>query len=114
MLRILQRGLLIATLAWAGAASAEHQPLLEIGAGAAGISFPDYRGSSEQQTYVLPLPYIVYRGERFRADRDGIRGLLFDHPRVAFDVSMSGSVPVNSDDNPQREGMVRTPNGLFH
>ena len=44
---------------------ADELPRLELGIGATGISVPDYRGSSEQRSYVLPFPYVVYRGRRF-------------------------------------------------
>ena len=84
---------------------AEELPRLELGIGVTSIHLPDYRGSSEQRNYLLPLPFVIYRGENLRADRDGIRGLLFKHPRMALDVSIGGYVPVDSADNPQREGM---------
>lgn len=93
---------------FAGAALAAHgeeQPLWELGAGAAGISFPDYRGSSKQRAYLLPVPVFTYRGEVFQVDREKLRGLLFRSERVEVELSLSGSVPVRSDDNPVREGM---------
>ena len=96
----------IAALGFCSRLRAEELPRLELGIGVVGISLPDYRGSSEQQNHLLPLPFIVYRGEHLRADRDGIRGLLFEHPRLSLNVNVSGSVPVDSDDNPQREGMA--------
>ena len=96
---------LIAALGFGPQSLAEELPRAELGIGVTGISLPDYRGSSEQQNYLLPLPFVVYRGENLRADRDGIRGLLFKHPRMALNVSIGGYVPVDSEDNPQREGM---------
>ena len=96
---------LIAALGVCPRSFAEDLPRAELGIGVTGISLPDYRGSSEQQNYLLPLPFVVYRGENLRADRDGIRGLLFKHPRMALNVSIGGYVPVDSEDNPQREGM---------
>ena len=84
---------------------ADELPRLELGIGATGISVPDYRGSSEQRSYVLPFPYVVYRGERIRADRDGIRGLLFESGRLELNASIGGYIPVDSKDNPQREDM---------
>jgi MipA family protein len=84
---------------------AEELPLWEAGAGAAVIDFPDYRGSDERRTYVLPIPYVVYRGETLKIDRQRVRGLLFSGPAAELDVSVSGSVPVRSRDNRAREGM---------
>jgi outer membrane scaffolding protein for murein synthesis (MipA/OmpV family) len=93
------------SLGVAGLAHADLKPLWELGAGAAVISFPDYRGSNEQRGYVLPIPYVVYRGEVFQIDRDKIRGLLFKTDRVELDLSVNGSVPVRSGDNQARRDM---------
>lgn len=94
-----------ALLLSASSARAESLPLWELGGGATALRFPDYRGSEESRNYVLPVPWIVYRGEILRADRDGVRATLFDSERFEFDVSINGSVPVRSDRNRAREGM---------
>jgi outer membrane scaffolding protein for murein synthesis (MipA/OmpV family) len=86
-------------------AHAAERPLWEVGAGLVGLSLPNYRGSNARQAYVLPMPYLVYRGEVLKMDRDGLRGLLFDSERVEVNVSLNGSLPVNSDDDPLRQGM---------
>jgi outer membrane protein len=80
-------------------------PLWEAGAGVAVIDFPDYRGSDERQTYVLPVPYVVYRGKFLKVDRENVRGLFFKSDKAELDVSLNGSVPVKSSDNRAREGM---------
>jgi outer membrane scaffolding protein for murein synthesis (MipA/OmpV family) len=85
---------------WAG-----QFPVWEAGAGIAVINFPDYRGSDERQTYLLPIPYIVYRGEVLKVDRQQVRGLFFKSDKVELDVSVNGSVPVKSQDNRARQGM---------
>lgn len=84
---------------------ADQLPLWEFGLGAAGISFPDYRGSDERSHYVLPLPYFVYRGEFLKADRQRVRGLFFKSDRAEMDVSLNGTVPVKSKNNRARRGM---------
>jgi outer membrane scaffolding protein for murein synthesis (MipA/OmpV family) len=84
---------------------ASEVPLWEGGAGVAVIDFPDYRGSDERNTYVLPIPYFVYRGKFLKIDREKVRGLLFKTDRVELDLSLSGSVPVRSSDNEARQGM---------
>jgi MipA family protein len=86
-------------------AAAEKLPLWEVGAGAALINFPDYRGSDERPTYLLPVPYVVYRGETLQVDRQRVRGLLFSGPAAELDVSVSGSVPVRSRHNKARQKM---------
>ena len=102
------RAVLCALLASASSASIAQQqdlPLWEVGGGAAFLRVPDYRGSEDVRNYLLPVPWFVYRGEIFRADRDGVRARLFDSERVKLHVSVSGSVPVDSDRNRAREGM---------
>lgn len=71
----------------------------------AAVDFPDYRGADERTTYVLPFPYLVYRGEFLKADRDRIRGLFFRSERSELNISVNGSVPVNSSENAARRGM---------
>jgi outer membrane scaffolding protein for murein synthesis (MipA/OmpV family) len=84
---------------------AEELPLWEAGLGVAGLSLPDYRGSDQQRFYVLPLPYLVYRGDLLRLDNTGITGLLFHSERVRLNISADASVPVNSSEDTARRGM---------
>ncbi|MCB1888545.1 MAG: MipA/OmpV family protein [Rhodocyclaceae bacterium] len=87
------------------ALAGDQKPLWEFGLGVGAVSFPDYRGSDERQTYLLPTPYVVYRGEFLRSDRKGLRGVFFDSERLELNLSLSGSVPVDSDGNKARRGM---------
>lgn len=73
--------------------------------GAGVLSFPDYRGSDEGRLYPVPAPYFVYRGKFLRADRDGMRGALFDREYAELDISLNATIPVDSDDNDARRGM---------
>jgi outer membrane protein len=84
---------------------AEQQPLWEVGFGFFALTSPDYRGSDESRVYLLPLPYVVYHGEIFKADRSGIYGRLFQSPRIHLDLSFDAGVPVNSAKNDARQGM---------
>ena len=101
--------LLPVVLALSGAATgarAEQLPLWEAGVGISVIDFPDYRGSAERRTWVLPFPYLVYRGEFLKADeRRGVRGLFFKTESVELDASFNGTVPVKSSENAARQGM---------
>jgi MipA family protein len=81
------------------------KPLWELGIGIAAVRFPDYRGSDEARAYVLPLPYVAYRGQFLRADRDGARAILFSGSRATVDLSIAASVPTRSAHNEAREGM---------
>ncbi|MEN6374609.1 MAG: MipA/OmpV family protein [Smithella sp.] len=87
-----------------GAAS-EEKPLWELGIGAAFLQMPDYRGSDEYKFYVLPYPYLVYRGDILKVDDRRISGRIFKTDRVLLDFSIFGSVPVESSDNTARAGM---------
>jgi hypothetical protein len=87
------------------AAAAVDEPLWEAGIGVAALDFPDYRGSSQSRGYLLPDPYIVYRGRFLRADRHGLRGVFFDSDRVDLNLSVGASLPVDSSRDHAREGM---------
>lgn len=92
-----------ALLAWP--AIAADKPLWELGAGVGVMSLPGWRGADDRQNYVLPLPYFVYHGDFFRADRHGVRGVFFDSDRVELGVSVAGSPPTGSQRNSARAGM---------
>jgi MipA family protein len=82
-----------------------EKPLWEAGVGLALLQMADYRGSNENRLYVLPYPYVIYRGDILRIDRERISGLIFKTDRLLIDVSLFGSVPVNSSHNSARSGM---------
>ena len=82
-----------------------EKPLWELGVGVAALRMPDYRGSDEYRYYLLPYPYFIYRGDILRVDRERISGRIFETDRLLLDVSLNGSVPVKSSDNPDRQGM---------
>ena len=86
-------------------ARAELRPEWEFGLGASGFTLPDYRGSEESRGYVLPFPYLIYRGERLRVDRQGLRGIFFESDRVELNLSLNLTPPVDSGENRAREGM---------
>ena len=85
--------------------AADQQPLWELGAGAGVVEFSDYPGSATTRVYPIPVPYVRYRGEFLRSDRDGVHGILLNQPRVSLNVSVGASVPVSSRDDPARAGM---------
>lgn len=82
-----------------------EEPLWELGIGVSGISFADYIGSDKRTNWLLPFPYIIYRGEFLQIDREEVAGQLFENNRFDLDISLSGSLPVNSDNNDDRAGM---------
>ncbi|NML18544.1 MipA/OmpV family protein [Azohydromonas caseinilytica] len=90
-------------------ARAQSQPLWELGLGAGVLRLPHYRGSDQSHTWVLPVPYVVYRGEILKADREGARAVLLETDRLDFDLSLAASPPTRSDDNEARRGMEDLP-----
>lgn len=101
---LLSAGLIASALA-AAPARAQEAPLWEAGAGVAVINFPHYRGSDQRRTWLLPFPYVVYRGEFLQVDEQGLRGLFFKSERTELNLSVSGSIPIDSNDNHARRGM---------
>jgi len=81
------------------------QPRWELGLGAGAMSFPPWPGSSHRNEFLAPAPYVVYRGERFLADRSGLRALLFDSDTVSLRLSLQASPPPDDDEDIAREGM---------
>ncbi len=82
-----------------------ERPLWEAGLGVGALRLPHYRGSDQMHNWLLPVPYLVYRGDIFKADRDGARALLFESERVHFDLSAAASAPTRSRDDRARQGM---------
>lgn len=98
--------LFLATLLAIPICQAESVPLWELGAGLATINLYDYRGSDERRSYVFPVPYLIYRGEFLKADRNGLRGTVLIGDRAEINVSVNGTFPVNNKDNVARRGMA--------
>ena len=82
-----------------------HLPLWEAGIGFGAIHAPHYRGSKSTKDYALPVPYLIYRGERIRADREGLQSKLFESDRVNLNMSIAANVPVPKETGGARQGM---------
>lgn len=87
------------------AKQAATEPLLEIGFGLAGAIAPAYPASKNTNHIILPFPVITYRGDRLRADRGGARGILAEDNRFELSLSLSGSLPSDSNESDVRRGM---------
>ena len=83
---------------------ARELPLWEVGLFGGGGRLPHYRGSDEYKTYALPLPFFIYRGKIFRANREGVKSVFWETERLESGVSLSGNPPVDGD-NDARDGM---------
>ena len=86
-------------------AAAGTVPQWELGAGIVGLLLPDYRGSDEVRSYVLPVPYVIYRLEWLKADQTGIHSKLLRREEAEINLSLSATPPVRSRNNRAREGM---------
>jgi len=80
-------------------------PKWELGIGGFAVHQAHYPGADQTAITAYPFPYFNYRGEFIRADRGGMRALLVDYKNIKLDFSLSGSLPVSSDDNDTRAGM---------
>jgi outer membrane protein len=87
------------------AVQASDKPLWELGLGVGALRLPHYKGADQQHTWILPVPYVVYRGDIFRADREGARAVLLDGRQLDIDISVAASAPTQSSDNAARQGM---------
>jgi outer membrane protein len=86
-------------------AAAPKPAKIELGVGIVALRVPDYPGADQSTNYVLPVPFMVYRGERIRASRRGISGRLYSTETAEIDFGLAGSLPVNSEDNDARRNM---------
>lgn len=84
----------------------QEKPLWELGAGLLLLQMPDYRGSDVNRRHLFLYPYFVYRGDILRVERERISGRIFETDRLLLDISLNGSVPVSSSENPDRQGMA--------
>lgn len=80
-------------------------PLWEAGVFAGALSVPDYPASSQRNQRALVLPFLVYRGDVLRADRNGVGARMAHTDRYEFDIGFAASLPANSNDVDLRQGM---------
>lgn len=88
-----------------GFAICEEKPLCELGVGLGLLQMPDYRGSDENRLYLLPYPYVIYRGDILKVEEQSISGQVFKTDRILLNFSFYGAVPVRSSRNSARSGM---------
>lgn len=101
--RLAALALLIAVLP---AAHAQSVPVWELGLGLGVLSVPYYRGADQGRSYLLPVPYVLYRGRYLQVDEGGLRGRLFASDRLKLDLSVAGGVPVPENPDGPRTGMA--------
>lgn len=99
---------LVAALALAAAAlpaQAQQLPVFEAGIAAGGGWLPAYPASDQNRWRGLAVPYVIYRGDLFRADDSGLRARADLTEGVELSVSASAGFNGSSRDITAREGM---------
>ncbi|PKG82498.1 MipA/OmpV family protein [Colwellia sp. 75C3] len=86
-------------------AAPKKEPVIEVGVGAFAMHLPQYLGSDQSDSYVVPLPYFYYLDDDFKVDRNQFTGKLWQDNNFYLDLSASGGVKVNSEDNTARTAM---------
>ena len=88
-------------------AGGPEMPLWEAGLFAGVGWIASYPAASDGQVRVLPVPYLIYRGDTLRiGDRGAVRAReTFLDSRLELDVGIGGAFDVNSDEVAARRGM---------
>lgn len=101
-------GTVIATGGFSAAVKADPAtglPLWEAGIIGLSIEQLAYPGSSEQVQRNFVLPYLTYRGDFLRADRDNVGLRAYKSDTLELDVGFAAALGSSESDIPQREAM---------
>ncbi len=85
----------------------DKRPLWELGVAAGGLRSPVYIGASQNTQRLLPLPYVVYRGEFFRVDEEGVGARLLKGENYAVDFSLGAGLGGGNQTIDLRKGMPK-------
>lgn len=86
------------------------QPAWEFGMGAGYVRYEQYPAAGQFNHLFLPFPTFQYRGRILRADdRDGAKAYLWVYGPWTLEISGTGSLGLDSDDNELRKGMDDLP-----
>ncbi len=88
---------------------ASEKPRWELGGGLTRLSIPHYPGSDQHHLFILPIPYVIYRGDFVQLGREQRRAVLYKGINSDLDISLGGSLPVDSNQNEARKGMEDLP-----
>ena len=100
-LALLLAGLLLPGLATAGSDELQWNA----GLGLATLIYPSWRGADDSNTLTLPAPVFSAWTEQAQLGQGGFNARFGLRERWQLRLSASGSLPVDSDDAPLREGM---------
>ncbi len=104
--RLLTLGVVvIACHAQAQELSDSASPLWEVGGFGSALSQQAYPGSSQKIQRALALPYFIYRGKYFRADRGSVGVRAVKTEEFELDVGFGGAFGSTSKEIDARNGM---------
>lgn len=83
----------------------KDKPTWEVGVALGAQYLADYRGSKAYGSKAIPVPFFIYRGNRLKIDRRGLRGDILNSEAWEFNVSGEVSLGGGQQDNTLREGM---------
>lgn len=89
----------------AAKSNSSAKPKWEVGIALGGQYLADYRGSDEYNSNAIPVPFFVYRGDRIKLDRKGLRGDILKSRVWEFNVSGEVSLSGGDENNEARRGM---------
>ena len=99
-------GLMAALLPICVSAEDFKEPLWEVGLVTAAFSGPAYPAADDETTAAFLSPFVIYRGDVFSVGDEGaLRALAFANDTVELDLSLGASLPADSEDDDDREGM---------
>ena len=102
---MMPRLLLLLLLLPVSALAQERRPLFEMGIAGGGGYVPDYPSAGQSRLRAIVAPWLIYRGDIFRADEQGARARTWLGDRIELAISGSGAFPASSRDNRARSGM---------
>lgn len=85
--------------------AAVNLPLWEAGLIGGGITQPAYPGADERASLLLGLPYMIYRGEYLRVDRNTVGVRAIRAGRTELDIGFAASLRSRAEDIEARRGM---------
>ena len=85
---------------------AKSPPLWEAGIVSVAFTGPIYPAAEDSQNKLLPVPFVIYRGETIRlGDGSIVKAVAVEKETFKFDVSLGAAFNASSDDSEIRRGM---------
>ena len=77
------------------------------GVGSLNFKAHHYRGSREEKSYFIPLPYFRYTSEKIQAEPSFIKGVFYRDDKISLNLSLHTGLSVESNQNLARSGMPK-------